>query len=56
MSDSTSFVGGPGNEQQAALYKGIGCALAVGSGKELQLAVRAMLTPLFFSHDRSLDR
>ncbi|KAI8339556.1 magnesium transporter NIPA-domain-containing protein [Chlamydoabsidia padenii] len=32
MSDSTSFVGGPGNEQQAALYKGIGCALAVGSG------------------------
>ncbi|CAO3599074.1 unnamed protein product [Absidia cylindrospora] len=32
MSDSTSIVGGPGNEQQAALYKAIGCSLAVGSG------------------------
>jgi hypothetical protein len=33
MSDSHSFIGGPGDERQAALFKGIGCSLAVGSGK-----------------------
>ncbi|KAI8335151.1 magnesium transporter NIPA-domain-containing protein [Chlamydoabsidia padenii] len=32
MSDTHSFVGGPGDERQAALFKGIGCSLAVGSG------------------------
>ncbi|ORZ18765.1 magnesium transporter NIPA-domain-containing protein [Absidia repens] len=32
MSNSTSFVGHPGDDQQAALFKGIGVSLAIGSG------------------------